>query len=152
MAQAQTSAARRDGGVPRLEDDLGFLLSRASGVTVRRTNAALERFGLRVRQYSVLIAVTSADGLSQRGIAELLALDPSQIVTLVDELERAGLVERRPHPADRRTRLVAATSRGKRVTRSAERAVRAAEEEVLGALPVADRAALAELLRRLAGL
>src|SRR3954469_8825303 len=94
-----------------LNDDVGFLLTRASGLVVRATNAALADLGLRVRQYSVLVlADDSADGISQRALAERLGLDPSQVVPLVDELAAAGLVERRPSPTDRRQRLVAATA------------------------------------------
>ena len=47
-----------------LSEDLGFLLSRASGAVVRTTNAALVEHGLRVRQYSVLVlACETADGV-----------------------------------------------------------------------------------------
>ncbi|GAA4316157.1 hypothetical protein GCM10023162_22650 [Klenkia terrae] len=98
-----------------LTDDLGFLLSRASGAVVRATNAALTSHGLRVRQYSVLVlACDAADGVTQRELADVLGLDPSQVVLLVDELAGAGLVERRPSEADRRTRLVVATDAGRR--------------------------------------
>src|SRR3954453_23936137 len=88
-----------------LHDDIGFLLTRASGLVVRATNAALTDVGLRVRQYSVLVladdtADDTADGISQRDLAEALGLDPSQVVALVDELAAAGLVERRPSPTD----------------------------------------------------
>jgi DNA-binding MarR family transcriptional regulator len=99
-----------------LTDDVGFLLSRASGLVVRGANAALATHGLRVRQFSLLsLAVDAVDGISQRDLASTLGLDPSQVVLLVDELEAAGLVERRPSPADRRTKLVAATPRGAQV-------------------------------------
>src|SRR5689334_10970305 len=63
-----------------LNDDVGFLLTRASGLVVRATNAALADVGLRVRQYSVLaLADDTADGISQRDLAEALGLDPSQV-------------------------------------------------------------------------
>ena len=75
-----------------LTDDVGFLLTRASGLAVRATNAALADVGLRVRQYSVLVLADDAqDGISQRDLAEVLGLDPSQVVALVDELAAAGL-------------------------------------------------------------
>src|SRR5688572_18521919 len=105
-----------------LADDLGFLLSRASGQIVRATNAALAEHGLRVRQYSVLaLACESEDGLSQRELATALGLDPSQVVLLVDELAAAGLVERQAPEADRRTRLVVVTREGRRVREAARR-------------------------------
>jgi DNA-binding MarR family transcriptional regulator len=132
-----------------LTEDLGFLLSRASGLVVRATNAALADEGLRVRQYSVLaLACDTADGMTQRGLAQVLGLDPSQVVALVDELVTAGLVERRPDPADRRTRLVAATAAGHRKRDTA--AVRVAEAAVdpLRMLAGEERDTLRRLLAR----
>ena len=43
-----------------------------------------------------------------------MGIDPSTIVTLVDELESAGLAKRRPHPKDRRAREVTLTPKGRR--------------------------------------
>jgi DNA-binding MarR family transcriptional regulator len=133
-----------------LTDDVGFLLSRASGAIVRATNAALAVHGLRVRSYSaLLLACDSADGISQRDLAEVLGLDPSQVVLLVDELTDAGLVERRPSAHDRRTKLVRATGAGRAARRQAHRAVTAAHEVQLEPLSAADREHLRALLGRL---
>jgi DNA-binding MarR family transcriptional regulator len=52
------------------------------------------------------------------------ACDPSNITGLVDRLERLGLVERRPNPADRRSRLLALTSAGRRLRANLGRDVR----------------------------
>jgi DNA-binding MarR family transcriptional regulator len=143
---------RRGGRHPRLVDDVGFLLSRASGLAVRTTNIALEPYGLRVRQYAALVAAGESTGCSQREIAELLGLDPSQVVALVDELEGMGLVERLPDPRDRRARLVTTTSRGRRVAREAGQAVELAQDQLLDGMTVSDRRQLQELLRRVSGL
>ncbi len=135
-----------------LTEDLGFLLARVSGEVVRATNAALAAEGLRVRQYSVLLlACDSGGGVSQRAMARVLGLDPSQVVALVDELAQAGLVERHAAPADRRARLVTATAAGHRKRETA--AARAADA-VAGALrPLSgdEQAALRALLSRVAG-
>ncbi len=133
-----------------LTDDLGFLLSRASGAVVRATNTALAGHGLRVRQYSVLVLACEDDGRTQRELAAVLGLDPSQVVLLVDELERAGWVERRPDPADRRTRLVVATEAGRRTRAVAAEAADAAVGEVLGPLEDAERDLLRTALLRIA--
>jgi DNA-binding MarR family transcriptional regulator len=133
-----------------LADDLGFLLSRASGQVVRATNAALAEHGLRVRSYSVLVlACEAADGLSQRELATVLGLDPSQVVLLVDELAAAGLVERQAAEADRRTRLVVPTPEGRRVRDAAGRAADAAVETPLGLLGDAERDRLRDMLTRI---
>src|SRR5689334_9302505 len=123
-----------------LHDDVGFLLTRASGLVVRATNAALADLGLRVRQYSVLVlADDAAEGISQRDLAEALGLDPSQVVALVDELAVAGLVERRPSPTDRRQRLVAATAQGVRLRRRADAAAAVGLARQLADLSAGDR-------------
>jgi DNA-binding MarR family transcriptional regulator len=133
-----------------LADDLGFLLSRASGQVVRATNAALAAHGLRVRQYSVLaLACEAAVGLSQRELATVLGLDPSQVVLLVDELAAAGLVERQAAEADRRTRLVVPTTEGRRVRDAAGQAADAAVETPFGLLGDAERDRLRDMLTRI---
>jgi len=80
---------------------------------VRDLNRALAEFGLRSRHYTVLVLAASGDGLAQRRLAELLGLDPSAVVAIVDDLVRDDLVRRDPHPEDRRTRLVTATDVGR---------------------------------------
>jgi DNA-binding MarR family transcriptional regulator len=141
-----------DGGsdTAALTDDLGFLLSRASGLLVRTTNAALAGHGLRVRSYSVLLLAADAeDGVSQRELADVLGLDPSQIVLLVDELAAAGLVERQASPVDRRTKLVVATEAGRAVRAEAGLDVDAAQIRQLAELTAGEQHLLRELLSRL---
>ena len=131
-----------------LREDIGFLLTRASGLVVRATNAALGDLGLRVRQYSVLVlADDAAEGISQRDLAEVLGLDPSQVVALVDELAAAQLVERRPSPTDRRQRLVAATAQGVRLRRRADTAAAAGVQRQLGDLTAEEQQTLRGLLQ-----
>jgi DNA-binding MarR family transcriptional regulator len=134
---------------PGLSADVGFLLSRASGVVVRATNAALAEYGLRVRQYSVLVLACETEaGISQRELATVLGLDPSQVVLLVDELAEAGLVERRPSDADRRAKLVVATGAGRQAQQAAERAAASAVSASLGRLTEPQREQLRDLLAR----
>ena len=136
--------------VQPLADDLGFLLSRASGQVVRATNAALAEHGLRVRPYSVLaLACEAATGLSQRELATALSLDPSQVVLLVDDLVNAGLVERQAAQGDRRTRLVVPTPEGRRVREAAGRAADAAVEAPLALLGESERHRLRDMLTRI---
>jgi DNA-binding MarR family transcriptional regulator len=134
-----------------LTDDVGFLLSRASGNFVRVSNAALVSHGLRVRSYSVLLLACDAeDGVSQRDLAAILGLDPSQVVLLVDELAESGLVERRPSATDRRTKLVVATGAGRQVRAAAVEDVASAVSAQLSELTSTERYLLRDLLSRLA--
>ncbi|WP_432534396.1 MarR family winged helix-turn-helix transcriptional regulator [Kineococcus arenarius] len=134
----------------RLADDVGFLLSRASGQVLKATNVALAAHGLRARQYAVLaLACEAPDGSSQRHLAGVLGLDPSQVVQLVDELVAAGLVERRVAEADRRTRLVVATAEGRRVGEAAGADADAAAEAPLVLLSEGERDVLRDALTRI---
>jgi DNA-binding MarR family transcriptional regulator len=133
-----------------LTDDVGFLLSRASGLFVRASNAALVSYGLRVRSYSVLLLACAADdGVSQRDLAGALGLDPSQVVLLVDELAESGLVERRPSASDRRAKLVVATEAGRTLRTEAVREVDAAVTAQLADLTGTEQYLLRDLLGRL---
>ncbi|CAH0146559.1 HTH-type transcriptional regulator MhqR [Microbacterium foliorum] len=134
-----------------LGDDLSFLLARANALSLAAGNAALAPHGLRVRSYSVL-ALASAEGAqpTQRELAEFLRLDPSQVVPLVDDLERRGLVERRPDPADRRANVVMVTDAGRTVFAAAQAAARDSERSAHSSLDDSEHAQLTRLLRRVA--
>ena len=80
-------------------------------------------------------------------MADFLSLDPSQIVALVDELEKRGLVVRAPGKQDRRAKTVTATAKGG-AARAGRRAARRAEAEVLNGLPAEESAQLRALLRK----
>jgi DNA-binding MarR family transcriptional regulator len=69
---------------------------------------------------------------------------------LLDDLENAGLVQRRPDPADRRARLIAPTDQGTEVLCDLERRLRDTEDQVLGILDESERTSFRALLQRLA--
>ena len=132
-----------------LFDDLSFLLARANALSLASGNAALSAHGLRVRSYSVLALTSGERRPSQRELAELLRLDPSQVVALVDDLQRRGLVTREPDPTDRRANVVVATAEGIELYARAAESVGAAQNELFEGLSAADSDQLAALLRRI---
>jgi len=146
-AEAVASAGLRTSA---LVDDLSFLLARANAIALAAGNAALAEHGLKARSYSVLVLASGGARPSQRELAEFLRLDPSQVVSLVDELQSRKLVERQPDPSDRRANVVVATDAGRTLVATARESARAAEERVHADLTDADREALATLLRTLA--
>jgi DNA-binding MarR family transcriptional regulator len=138
-------------GLPsELADGVGYLLARGGGQAIRQLNRRLAPLGMRARHHSVLTVAADAGGRSQRELGELLGIDPSAVVALVDDLERDGLVRRDPHPVDRRTRLIVATDAGReRLARTRELA-RALDDELLAEFTEPERAAVLRLLRRIA--
>lgn len=135
---------------PALAGDVGFLLARCSATAVRATNAALAEVGLRARHYAVLQVAAVPGGASQRQLGLDLGLDPSAVVSLVDDLQQAGLVARTPDPADRRARVINATDRGLAVLRKAAPMVAEAVGSMTGPLDADEVATLRGLLQRIA--
>jgi len=133
-------------GLPRR---IGYLLARAGEDGVREFNRALQPYGLRGRHYTVLVVAASSSGRSQREISDLLGLDPSGIVAMVDDLERLGLVRREPNPDDRRTRLVVATGAGRQRLQETEPVARAVDDRLLADLDENERQTLRALLQRI---
>jgi DNA-binding MarR family transcriptional regulator len=117
---------------------LGYLLKHASLHYERLTAAALEPLGISPRQWAALNCLDEQHGLSQREVAELLGIDRTRMVALVDELQARGWVERRPQPDDRRKNIVALTRKGRELVRRGGRRVDECERRFLAALSESD--------------
>lgn len=133
-----------------LVNETEFLAARALSIGTARANAMLAPLELKVRSYSVLALACTPEPPSQRELADFLCLAPSQIVALVDGLERRGLVERLNDDSDRRSRAIRATASGKRLYKRASSTVRKAEDISLRELNAEEREQLRSLLRRAA--
>ncbi|WP_344780482.1 MarR family winged helix-turn-helix transcriptional regulator [Microbacterium kribbense] len=131
--------------------DLAFLLARANSLSLAGANAALAQEGLKVRSYSVLALAASDERPTQRELSEFLRLDPSQIVALVDGLQRRGWVSREPDPQDRRVNVVVATDAGRAACERAHARVTEHQRGHFDMLTDDERALLTSLMRRLAG-
>ena len=110
------------------------------------------RHGLQPGWFDLLVALRRAGGPHELNPTELMRatlISSGGVTKRLDRLEEAGLIERRPDPADRRGTLVRLTRRGKSVIDRAVEAHVANEERLLGPLGAADRRALDALLRKL---
>ena len=131
-----------------LKADLCWLLSRASYILTTELTAAFEGLGLSPRAHCVLATAMTGD-LSQTEIAQRVGLDKTTMVVTLDELEAAGLAERRPSSEDRRARIIAVTTAGQRKVREAEEIADRIRADVLSALPEDDREVFLAALTRL---
>ena len=128
--------------------DLMLLLSQAGHALATEMTAGLEGIGISPRAHCVLSKAMSGD-LTQGHLAELCDLDRTTMVVTLDELEAAGLAERRPAPGDRRARIIGVTEAGARKVAEAQAIVDGIYDDVLGALPARERAAFSAALERL---
>jgi MarR family transcriptional regulator, transcriptional regulator for hemolysin len=131
-----------------LSDNLCWLLGRASQALSAELTAALHDLGLAPRGHMVLLAAESG-AWSQTQIARTVGLDKTTMVVTMDELEAAGLAERRPSPTDRRARVIVVTRKGTRLLRKADAIFDAIREDVLATLPAGQRDVLVDALRHL---
>jgi DNA-binding MarR family transcriptional regulator len=128
----------------------GFLLGRL-GVTLKmEMMEGFERAGFNAYQYAVLALLDEGARTTQAAIAKTLQYDPSQLVAYLDSLEEHGLIERRRDPNDRRRQMVSMTPAGRRQLAAFRKLVQKIEDEFLGPLEDEERAALHDLLLRVA--
>ncbi|GAA1803884.1 winged helix-turn-helix transcriptional regulator [Planosporangium flavigriseum] len=133
-----------------LDADLGWALGVLFRSYLKITNAMLADLPGGPRGYQVLASAAGDRAGTQLALAQQLGVDRTVMTYLLDDLERAGLVERRPDPADRRARRVVTTDRGTELLARLTQRLRQAEEHLLGPLEATDRTAFRELLQRVA--
>ncbi|WP_231379394.1 MarR family winged helix-turn-helix transcriptional regulator [Candidatus Solirubrobacter pratensis] len=130
--------------------DLLFAFNQASFALGNEMAARLAEVGISPRQYCVLRTAREEE-LTQIRLAEKSMLDKTTMVVTLDELERAGLAERRPSPADRRARIVAVTDKGAAAVDAGRRIVEELQAELLASVPPELRPAFLEGLEALVG-
>ncbi len=132
-----------------LASDLCWLLSRASHGLMTEFTAALEDLGISPRDHAVLTTAMTGE-FTQTEIARTVGLDKTTMVVTVDELEAAGLAERRPSSTDRRARVIVVTDEGERMVREADTVLDRVRDDVLSVLEPEQRQVFLKALGTLA--
>ena len=149
LPQTPEPAAR-----PRLPQELVestvFLLKRLGDAVKERAMAEFVAAGCNPYQHVVLALLAEGARETQAAIAEAIGFDPSQLVGILDDLERDGLVERRRDTNDRRRHVVTLTPEGRSTLARRRAIVKRIEDDFLAPLDAESRARLQELLLRLA--
>jgi MarR family transcriptional regulator for hemolysin len=81
---------------------LNFLLHDVARLPRKRFEQNARGSGLTQSQWQVLTYLAQNVGINPSGLAELLDVEPITRCRIVDKLQASGLIERHPHPADRR--------------------------------------------------
>lgn len=127
----------------------GFLISLAHQLTRKGLNEALRTLGIEARHLGLLSTIAAHAGLSQTRLMELLGLDKSVVVLIVDDLERLGLAERRGSPADRRAHAVYITKEGRKRVKAAQQTAVQFGHAVFAGLSQSDQRQLDNLLKQI---
>jgi DNA-binding MarR family transcriptional regulator len=134
-----------DTAVAEFAGQLFFRLWRASHTRVAE---ALQSIGLTPALFGLLNLLGAREGAIQQELGAAMGIDPSTMVSLVDQLESAGLAKRRPCERDRRAREVVITPKGRRALERGRQMAAQVEDEVLQGLSANDRRELIKLMRR----
>lgn len=92
--------------------DLAETLYTVMPIVVDHVSGRLEEFGMTHTDYWALRSLDGA--MPMKDLAQCMEIDPSYVTLLADRLEELGLVERQPHPTDRRVKNLVLTAKGKR--------------------------------------
>jgi MarR family transcriptional regulator, lower aerobic nicotinate degradation pathway regulator len=128
----------------------GFKLRRANQIALSIFADECRTYNLTTTQFGVLTTLEPYSGaLDQIGLAQLLGLDRSTTGLVVGLLERRKLLQRTPHPHDRRRQVLALTPDGRRLLITVAPAVDRAVERLLEPFSKSEAATFHALLDRL---
>lgn len=131
-----------------LETLLGYNARRAALAVISVFLQRMEPFGLRPVDFSVLTLIAHNPGITSRQICTALDILPPNLVGMIKSLEKRGLVERRPHPTDRRAQGLHVSAAGKRLQREAQSTATQLEQDVSRALTADELQTLNALLHK----
>src|SRR5437879_2781666 len=91
-----------------LQPNIGAMMHDVARLIRRRFERRARQTGLPItrQQARALLHIARNEGLSQAAVATMLDIEPIALVRMLDRLHEEGLVERRPHPTDRRVRTL----------------------------------------------
>ena len=145
MGEAAIPGALHDA----LTRNTGFLISRMGMVASRAFAERIAEVGLTPRGWGALNVLAKEGAITQHALCKCVGMDPSSMVSTIDELEAGGLVERRRNPRDRRAHALHITEEGQRTLAEGRQVARRAQEELLAPLDREERQLLHDLLVRL---
>ncbi|MFZ0041275.1 MAG: MarR family transcriptional regulator [Solirubrobacteraceae bacterium] len=143
---AQAPARASDGVLAERRSSPGLLLALLGHVAMRRLREAHTAHNLSPRQFHLLGLLHDGEAVGQSELGQIMQIDPSILVTMLNPLEADGLISRERAPEDRRRHLVALTPAGEQHLRRAAEAQREAEDGLFAGLDDEEREQLRQLL------
>ncbi len=127
-------------------ENLDFLLANISGLHYMRAHQLLEALGLYRGQPPVLRHLWDCEGITQTELAERMHITPATLTKMLQRMEKAGFVQRRPDPADQRVSRVYLTEAGKNVKSQVEGVFQQMEAETFEGFTLEERVLLRRFL------
>ena len=128
---------------------LGYALRRAQGALFADFNHELASLALSPAQFAVLMTIDTNPGTSQSSVSSALGIQKANLVAVIADLDRRGLVRRRKSDTDGRTYSLRLTPRGRSLLQNAAELQLRHETWVVEQIGSEGRRQLLELLERL---
>lgn len=132
-----------------MEDNIAALLSDTARLMRRSFDARARQIGVTRPQWRVLSVLRRFEGINQGGLADLLEVEPITVCRMVDRLQEAGLVERRPDPEDRRSWRLYLTAKAQNLVGQLRPLAEEMLNEALEGVSDSERGILAHSLNRM---
>ena len=132
--------------MPRMVQNIGYLLSDNSRLLRRLFDQRVSNLGLTAVQARLLLSLEKFPARNQAFYADRIEVEPITLTRLVDRMEEAGWIERRPDPQDRRARILALTEKAQDIVKPLRGIVDRLVEDILEGLDAEERERLARLL------
>jgi DNA-binding MarR family transcriptional regulator len=126
---------------------IGYLLADNSRLARWAFDQQVREIGVTGPQARLLLTLNRRAGENQGYYAEQLEVEPITLCRMVDRLEEASMVERRPDPSDRRAWQLHLTAKSRKVVEKLQQRVDSLVEEMLDGLTLAERSEFARLLK-----
>jgi MarR family transcriptional regulator, transcriptional regulator for hemolysin len=134
----------------RLRESFGSLVSQTARQWRRAVDLRLQPLGLTEATWLPLLRISrAAEPMRQKDLAASLFLDSSSVVRLLDNLQKAGLIERHEGTTDRRAKTIVLTPRGQSIVDIAEAASAEIRKSVLAELSQSDLAVATRVLQQI---
>ena len=126
-------------------------LVRTSSLMQKLSDRFFSRFGLTDVQFNILMILKEQGraGLSQQELSEHLIVTKSNVVGLIDRLERSGYVKRMAHPSDRRFNQIVLTQKGEQLEFRIEELYFTEVDKMMNALSGTQKKALIRAMERI---
>jgi len=130
-------------------ESAAYLASQLAKVFGRSLLQRAIKLGFSPGQFPILLELWSEDGLTQKQLLERVDIEQATMANTLSRMERDGLVERRPHPSDKRAQLIFLTAKASDMRAEAIEAAMATDSELLKDFRNFERELLLEYIRRI---
>ena len=130
----------------QIQDYIGFQLLQVHKAHRQRAEAGLNKLGIHTGQEMILLQLWIEEGIPQSQLAASMEVEPPTATKMLQRMERAGLIERRPDPEDARVSRVYLTERGRALEKPVLDVWKQLEAQTVAGLSLTEQTLLHRLL------